>query len=125
LPAEPAGPRPDPGVAACADSRGLLGSGYPVTIATMPIYEFVCDRCGERFEELVPAGTDTVECDSCRAPGAHRVLSPPAELARLVKSPGDRRKQERRNADLHARTKASFKERRRKAREAKKGPASG
>jgi putative FmdB family regulatory protein len=91
----------------------------------MPIYEFVCDRCGERFEELVAVGTETVECDSCRAPDAHRVLSPPAEYARLVKSPGERRKQERKNAKLHESTKASFKERRRRAREAKKGPAGG
>jgi putative FmdB family regulatory protein len=91
----------------------------------MPLYEFVCDRCGERFEELVPAGTDTVECDSCRSPGARRVYSPPSALARLAKSPGEKRKQERRNAQLHQRTKASFKERRRRAREARKGPGGG
>jgi putative FmdB family regulatory protein len=87
----------------------------------MPIYEFVCDRCGERFEELVPAGTETVECDACRAPGARRVLSAPGELPRLVKTPRQKRKQERQSAQLHARTKTAFKERRRKAREARKG----
>jgi putative FmdB family regulatory protein len=102
-----------------------MGSGYPVTIAHMPIYEFACERCGERFEEIVAAGTETVECDACRAPGAKRVFSPPAELAKLVKSPGERRKQERRNEQLHKRTKASFKERRRRAREARKGPGGG
>ena len=91
----------------------------------MPIYEFRCDRCGERFEELVPVGTETVECDACRAPRARRAFSPPAELPHLVKSPGAQRKQERRNAQLRERTKASFKERRRRAREAKRGPAGG
>jgi putative FmdB family regulatory protein len=31
----------------------------------VPIYEFRCGACGERFEALVDAGTETVECRLC------------------------------------------------------------
>jgi putative FmdB family regulatory protein len=41
----------------------------------MPIYEFECGECGERFEDLVAAGTETVACPSCGATGAVRKLS--------------------------------------------------
>ncbi|HET6832118.1 MAG TPA: zinc ribbon domain-containing protein, partial [Solirubrobacterales bacterium] len=40
----------------------------------MPIYEFECARCGERFEELVPSGTEAQPCPACGA-GAERQLS--------------------------------------------------
>ena len=40
----------------------------------VPIYEFDCGACGERFEELVGVGTETVECRACgTAEGARRV----------------------------------------------------
>jgi putative FmdB family regulatory protein len=42
----------------------------------MPIYEFECHGCGERFEELVAAGAADVPCPRCAAPGARRLLSP-------------------------------------------------
>lgn len=41
----------------------------------MPIYEFECGRCGERFEELVPAGTGSHACPACGAAGAEQRLS--------------------------------------------------
>jgi putative FmdB family regulatory protein len=41
----------------------------------MPIYEFECGECGERFEQLVPAGTGSAVCPACGAPGAERRLS--------------------------------------------------
>ncbi len=41
----------------------------------MPIYEFECDECGERFEGLVAAGTELAPCRACGAPGARRVFS--------------------------------------------------
>lgn len=41
----------------------------------MPIYEFECGRCGERFEELVPAGTASHVCPACSAAGAERRLA--------------------------------------------------
>lgn len=41
----------------------------------MPIYEFECGECGERFEGLVPAGTEQAACPACGAAGAPRRLS--------------------------------------------------
>jgi putative FmdB family regulatory protein len=89
------------------------------------MYEFRCDDCGERFEALVDAGTETVECRVCGAAGAERVLSAPAAPMHLVKSPGAARKQERQNASLHARTKADFKAKRQRARAARKQGGDG
>ena len=41
----------------------------------MPIYEFECGECGERFEELTTAGTESATCPNCEAEGAERRLS--------------------------------------------------
>jgi putative FmdB family regulatory protein len=41
----------------------------------MPIYEFECGGCGARFEELVGAGTDEMNCPECGADRAQRLLS--------------------------------------------------
>ena len=83
----------------------------------MPIYEFRCEACGERFEALVDAGTESAPCRVCGAHGAGRVLSAQAPPFGLVKSPGAARAQEQRNAKLRDRTKADFKARRKRARE--------
>jgi putative FmdB family regulatory protein len=85
----------------------------------MPIYEFDCAACGERFEDLVPAGTVSAKCKHCSSEETRRVLSAPMPTWRLVKTPGSARQQEIRNAKLHTDTKAKFKESRRKARDAK------
>lgn len=50
----------------------------------MPIYEFECGECGERFEELVPPG-GTVACPSCGAERSRRLyseVSPPGRQPR-------------------------------------------
>lgn len=86
----------------------------------MPIYEFDCEECGERFEDLVPAGSETVTCRHCGSERTRRVLSTPSPAWKLVKTKGAARQQEVRNAKLHSDTKARFKETRQKAREAKK-----
>jgi putative FmdB family regulatory protein len=91
----------------------------------MPIYEFDCAECGERFEDLLPAGADGAECRHCGSSDTRRVFSAPGAPLKLVKSRGAARKQEAKNAKLHASTKARFKESRRKAREAKKGGGAG
>ncbi len=62
----------------------------------MPIYEFECERCGERFEELVAAGSADVACPSCGATEARRLLSnvsPPGRQPRgaAVRSDESRR----------------------------------
>jgi putative FmdB family regulatory protein len=83
----------------------------------VPMYEFRCGACGERFEALVDAGTESAECRLCGSPNTGRVYSAQAAPMSLVKPPGERRKQERANEKLRAGTKARFKESRRRARE--------
>jgi putative FmdB family regulatory protein len=41
----------------------------------VPIYEFECAACGERFEELTAAGTEAATCPACGVEGAQRRLS--------------------------------------------------
>lgn len=43
----------------------------------MPLYEFRCRCCGERFEHLVRGSVakDEVICPNCRATGAERLFS--------------------------------------------------
>jgi putative FmdB family regulatory protein len=84
----------------------------------VPIYEFRCGSCGERFEALVAVGTTSEECRLCGAPGAERVLSAQAAPFGLVHTPGSAKRQEARNAELRTNTKADFKARRKAAREA-------
>lgn len=40
----------------------------------MPIYTFVCKKCGNEQEELVPMGTDVFECTKC-GETAEKVMS--------------------------------------------------
>jgi putative FmdB family regulatory protein len=54
----------------------------------MPIYEFECEECGVRFEELVAVGAESPRCPACDAPGARRLLSevsPPGRQPRGAK----------------------------------------
>jgi putative FmdB family regulatory protein len=88
----------------------------------VPIYEFRCGSCGERFEALVDVGTETEECRLCGAPGAERVLSAQAAPFGLVHTPGAARKQEARNTELRKNAKADFSARRQRARDAGKKP---
>jgi len=43
----------------------------------MPIYEFECDQCGEKFELLLGLRHDPkdVRCPKCRSQGARRLMS--------------------------------------------------
>ncbi len=64
----------------------------------MPIYEFECGRCGERFERLVAAATETAVCPACGAAGAGRRLSP-FGLSRQPTANQRRRMEDRRGTD--------------------------
>jgi putative FmdB family regulatory protein len=86
----------------------------------MPIYEFRCEECGARFERLVGAGTEAVPCPDCGSTGTVRVYSAQAAPFQLAKTPGEARKQERRNAALKDATKARFKEARARQRAARR-----
>ncbi len=43
----------------------------------MPTYEYVCTKCGHRFEAVHAVGKRVDRCERCGAP-ARRVFSPPA-----------------------------------------------
>ncbi|HVD86336.1 MAG TPA: FmdB family zinc ribbon protein [Solirubrobacterales bacterium] len=63
----------------------------------MPIYEFECEGCGARFEELVAAGA-AVACPACGAEPARRLysnVSPPGRQPRgaAVRSDESRRRE--------------------------------
>jgi putative FmdB family regulatory protein len=63
----------------------------------MPIYEFECEECGERFEELTAAG-EAVTCPRCGAERIRRILSavsPPGRQPRgaAVRSDESRRRE--------------------------------
>jgi len=43
----------------------------------MPIYEFACEQCGEKFEELVPLGADGngLSCPACQSSDIRKMMS--------------------------------------------------
>ena len=41
----------------------------------MPIYEFECEECGRRFEELVSGDAPAPPCPDCGAERARRLIS--------------------------------------------------
>lgn len=43
----------------------------------MPIYEFTCDHCEEKFEELVPFGSNGngLSCPSCKSFDIRKMMS--------------------------------------------------
>jgi putative FmdB family regulatory protein len=54
----------------------------------MPIYEFECDECGERFEDLVAAGAAAIVCPACGSERTRRLMSsvsPPGRQPRGAK----------------------------------------
>jgi putative FmdB family regulatory protein len=51
----------------------------------MPIYEFECEQCGERFEELMHAGAAPPACPSCGSSQTRKRpsnVSPPGRVPR-------------------------------------------
>jgi len=46
----------------------------------MAIYDFTCDGCGTRFEELVrrPVDEDTLKCPECGSGDIHREIGAPS-----------------------------------------------
>ena len=64
----------------------------------MPIYEFECEKCGARFEELVAAGAEPPACERCGSERTRRLLSnvsPPGRQPRgaAVRSNESRRRE--------------------------------
>ena len=85
----------------------------------MPIYEFECAACGERFEELSAAGTESATCPACGAEGAERRLSS-FGLSRQP-TPNQRRRMEDKRGTNRDGARTRFKDSMSKARERRSG----
>ena len=73
----------------------------------MPIYDFACGACGERFEELVDVGTETRHrAEAARRRAPTRILSAPGRPVEPREDPG-------RSAKARARQRGAPLERRR------------
>jgi putative FmdB family regulatory protein len=48
----------------------------------MPVYEFECEECDERFEELTASDTRSLECPRCASNRTRRLLSPVSPAGR-------------------------------------------
>jgi putative FmdB family regulatory protein len=86
-----------PRSAAAESSRGT-------TINSVPIYEFVCESCGHRFEELVGShvglGVADVCCPECGAEDVERqTASSYAPLHRQLTAGQRRRLEDKRGVD--------------------------
>ncbi len=80
----------------------------------MPIYEFECEKCGARFEELVAAGASGVACVECGSESTRRLLSnvsPPGRLPRGGAVRSDELRRGEREAARHDRIAESRKKR--------------
>lgn len=62
----------------------------------MPIYEFECEKCQERFEDLISSDAEPPACPACGATGAKRLFSPVSPPGRLPRGAGMRDSQYRR-----------------------------
>lgn len=61
----------------------------------MPIYEFECEECGARFEELVAAGAAS-PCPQCKSQRTRRLYSEVAPPGRQPRGAGVRSDESRR-----------------------------
>jgi len=41
----------------------------------MPIYEYICSKCGHAFEKLVPSSKTKPKCEQCGSPKLERQFS--------------------------------------------------
>jgi len=71
-------------------------------MAAMPIYEFECEECAARFEELV-AAEGSVACPRCGAERTRRLLSQVSPPGRQPRGAGVRSDESRRRERESAR----------------------
>ena len=91
----------------------------------MPIYEFLCPACGNRFEELSAAGAERAECPQCGAADTRRRLSAPARPHRLALSRGTARRMEDKRGIDRGGAQQRFKQQRARERRAQQRRAGG
>jgi putative FmdB family regulatory protein len=81
----------------------------------MPIYEFECEECGARFEELVAAEAGPVPCPRCGAARSRRLLSNVSPPGRQPRGAGVRADESRRREREAARQDRLAESRKRRA----------
>jgi len=95
----------------------------------MPIYEFACGSCGERFEELVGShvgtGEGDVRCPRCGSGEIERVASSGYAPVHRQLTAGEKRRLEQRRGIDRGGAKQRFREQRAAARKAKRGGGRG
>ncbi len=70
----------------------------------MPVYEFECEKCGVRFEELMDSNAAAPPCPECGADRARRLLSPVSPPAWVPRGPKVRDSESRRREREAARS---------------------
>ncbi len=70
----------------------------------MPIYEFECEECGARFEELVAVSGAEVVCEACGSTRTRRLISPVSPPGRQPRGAAVRSDESRRREREAART---------------------
>ena len=81
----------------------------------MPIYEFECEDCGERFEELVAADA-SASCPACGADG-RRLFSGQVATLKMGLRGGDARRSDATRKAREEVKRQEFSEKRRRQRE--------
>lgn len=69
----------------------------------MPVYEFECEECGERFEELTSSDTHSLACPRCASTRTRRLLSPVSPAGRQPRGAAVRSDESRRRERESAR----------------------
>jgi putative FmdB family regulatory protein len=82
----------------------------------MPIYEFECEKCGARFEELLAADVSEAACVSCGSTRSRRIYSTVSPPGRQPRGPGVRADESRRREREAARQDRIAESRKKRAR---------
>jgi putative FmdB family regulatory protein len=69
----------------------------------MPIYEFECEECGARFEELVASGATEIPCAECGSTRTRRLMSSVSPPGRQPRGAGVRSNESQRRERVAAR----------------------
>jgi len=70
----------------------------------MPVFEFDCEQCGSRFEELMDSGAAAPTCPECGASDARRLFSPVSPPGRVPRGAKVRDSESRRREREAARS---------------------
>jgi putative FmdB family regulatory protein len=81
----------------------------------MPIYEFECEECGVRFEELVASDATSPACPKCGSARTGRLLSNVSPPGRQPRGAGVRSDESRRREREAARSDRITESRKRRA----------